>query len=78
MCDVCHQSPCNPLCPCAPEPPEVYSCKWCGESIVHGDEYMELDGDYYHLEDCASDAAMSLLLEKCGARKGIAEVEPWD
>jgi len=45
------------------------------EYIVAEDEYLELDGDYYHLEDCASDTALTLLLEKCGATRGVAEAE---
>lgn len=77
MCDVCHMTPCHPRCPNAPEPPKVYTCKYCGEAIVDGDEYLEVDGDYYHLEDCASDVAMKLLLEQFGATKGVAEVDRW-
>lgn len=73
MCDVCRRSPCDPRCPNAPDPPTVYTCKWCGEPIVPGEEYLEFDGDYYHLEDCADSVAISLLTEKCGAKKGIAE-----
>ena len=42
-----------------------------------GDEYLEVDGDYYHLEDCANDVAMDLLLERFGATKGVAEVDRW-
>ena len=44
---------------------------------MDGDEYLEVDGDYYHLEDCASDVAMKLLLERVGATKGVAEVDRW-
>ena len=36
MCDVCHMTPCHPRCPNAPEPPKVYTCKYCGEAIVDG------------------------------------------
>lgn len=75
MCMICHQSPCHPRCPNAPDPPAVYTCKHCGEPITAGDEYLEIDGAYYHLEDCASDAAMDILLNKCGARTGVAEVD---
>mgnify|MGYP001668261291 FL=1 len=77
MCDVCHATPCDPRCPNAPDPPAVYTCKHCGESIVPGDEYMEVDGDYYHLEDCAGDAALSILKDQFGARTGVAEVDRW-
>ena len=37
-----------------------------------GDEYYELDGDYYH-EDCFEDNAAAILTEVFGARKGVAE-----
>lgn len=79
MCDVCMRTPCDPRCPNAPDPPTIYTCKYCGEPIIPGDEYLELDGDYYHMDDCANDVAISLLLEKCGATKGVAEEddEPW-
>lgn len=77
MCDVCHATPCDPRCPNAPDPPAVYTCKYCGEPIVPGDEYMEVDGDYYHLEDCAGDAALSILKDQFGARTGVAEVDRW-
>lgn len=74
MCEICHQCPCAPRCPNAPEPPTVYTCKHCGEPIVVGDDYFELDGDYYH-EECFCDSAIDLLIEKFGARCGVAEVD---
>lgn len=78
MCSVCLRSSCHPRCPYAPDPPAIYTCKYCGEPIIPGEAYLELDGDYYHMDDCANEAAISLLLEKYGATKGIAEdVEPW-
>lgn len=72
MCDVCRQTPCNPRCPNAPEPQAVYTCKICGESIVEGDEYYEMDGEFYH-EECFEDAAVKILMDECGAMKGTAE-----
>ena len=75
MCQICHMSRCPSGCPNAPDPPTIFTCKHCNEPITPGEEYLEVDGDYYHLEDCASDAALSLLLERFGARKGVAEVE---
>lgn len=48
MCDICRQTPCHPCCPNAPDPVAIYTCKYCGEDIVEGDEYVEIDGDYYH------------------------------
>ncbi len=75
MCAVCQRSPCDSRCPNAPDPPTVFTCKYCGEPITPGEEFMEIDGDHYHLEDCAQDAALSLLLDRFGAVKGVAEVE---
>lgn len=72
MCSVCRQCPCHPMCPNASEPPAVYICESCKEPIRAGDEYFELDGDYWH-EECASDNAMEILTEHCGGTKGTAE-----
>ncbi len=75
MCDICLRSPCLPRCPNAPEPATIYTCAYCGEPIIEGDEYMKFDGDYYHLEDCAQDVALTILLDKGGAERGTAEVD---
>ena len=78
MCDVCHMSRCPAGCPNALDPPEVFTCKHCKEPIRAGEEYLEVDGDYFHLEDCASDAALPLLLDRFGARQGVAgEADKW-
>lgn len=53
MCDVCHQYPCHPSCPNAPEPPAVEDCMGCNEAIRVGDEYYEIDG-YAYCDDCIS------------------------
>lgn len=72
MCSECRQHPCHPRCPNAPEPPAVYTCEGCKEPIRAGEEYFEMDGDYWH-EECASDNAMAILTERCGGRTGTAE-----
>lgn len=72
MCDVCHMTPCDSRCPNAPDPPTVYTCKLCGEPIVVGDDYYEMDGEFYH-EDCFEESAVDILLNECGAMKGVAE-----
>lgn len=74
MCEICRQSPCNPRCPNAPEPPAVYTCKICGEPIVEGDDYYEMDAEFYH-EECFEDNAVKILMDECGAMKGVAEME---
>lgn len=75
MCDICGRTPCDSRCPNAPDPDAIFICKWCHEPIAIGEEYLEFGGDYYHLEECASDAAISLLTKECGARIGVAEEE---
>lgn len=74
MCSECHMSPCHPRCPNAPEPPKVYTCKICGEPIVEGEEYYEMDAEFYH-EECFEDNAVQILMDECGAMKGTAEFE---
>lgn len=74
MCAICMKSPCDSRCPNAPEPPAVYTCKSCGESIEVGEEYFELGGDHYH-DDCFRDEAVQILLDDYGATSGVAELE---
>lgn len=76
MCAICMRTPCDPRCPNAPDPPEVHTCKHCGESIAPGDEFFEVDGDFYHGE-CFMDCAANILVNQFGARKGVAEVDRW-
>lgn len=59
MCDICHQVPCHPRCPNAPEPATVYECAFCGEPIVVGDYYYHHEGQYYH-ENCFEDNSASI------------------
>lgn len=72
MCAECHQIPCHPCCPNAPEPKSIYICECCRESICEGDDYLEIDCGYYH-EECVKENALKILIEVCGARKGKAE-----
>lgn len=71
MCAICGQTFCPSSCPNADEATPVYTCKYCGEDIVDGEEYVEIDGDYYHLYDCIENVTVELLLEN-GATKGVA------
>lgn len=74
MCQLCRSYPCNPSCPNAPAPPAFGRCKWCKDEILAGDEYVDLDGDYYHV-DCFDDAAVEILYEEYGAIRREAEVD---
>lgn len=47
MCEECHQHPCVPGCPNAPEPPIAGKCKECGETIYLGEDATTLDGKMY-------------------------------
>ena len=62
MCDICHHSPCLHGCPNEPDAEAVYTCSFCGEDIVEGDEYVEFDHEYYH-ENCFDDAAPNILID---------------
>jgi hypothetical protein len=54
MCDICLSTPCLPQCPNAPDPPMVYKCINCGEKILEGDGYYDIDGEIW-CEDCIED-----------------------
>lgn len=56
-----------------PEPETAYICKSCGDPICVGEEMITLDGEHYHT-DCFKESAFELLIEKCGAMVGVAEV----
>lgn len=51
MCEICRQYICPANCPNAPEPPVFAECSGCGTPILDGDDYYDVDGDYY-CEDC--------------------------
>ncbi len=74
MCIQCGMTPCHRGCSNAQDPPKVYHCKYCGEDIVEGEEYVELEGEHYH-QECFEDNAVLILMEEYGAIKGVAEVE---
>lgn len=54
-----------------PEPIAACICSCCRQPIVDGEECMEFDGEYYHL-DCFKDNAVDILCQ-LGARRTIAE-----
>lgn len=47
MCDVCHQYPCHPRCPNAPDPPSVFVCSGSGRDIYEGEDYWDLLGEQF-------------------------------
>lgn len=49
MCEYCRTTPHHPRCPLADKPQTDINCSCCNEGIVLGDEYIEVDGNYYHL-----------------------------
>jgi len=61
VCAICLKSPCDSRCPNAPEPKAVYTCKYCDEGIIAGDEYAEINGDYYHIDCLEGMTARELL-----------------
>lgn len=55
MCQECHQSPCHPRCPNAPEPKAVFICSGRGEEIFEGDDYWDILGEQF-CEECIKNA----------------------
>lgn len=55
MCDVCRKIPCDSRCPNAPEPPAVFICSNCGESIYNGDYYWDIMNEQF-CENCVDEA----------------------
>lgn len=51
MCCECHQNPCHPRCPNAPEPLIFAECDACEAPIYDGEDYFEL-GDHKFCEAC--------------------------
>lgn len=51
MCEICRQFKCPSACPNSPAPPVFSKCYGCGADILDGDEYYDIDGDYY-CENC--------------------------
>ncbi len=74
MCAICMKSPCDSRCPNAPDPPAVFNCKGCGEGILVGDEYAEIDGERYHIE-CLDDMTTLEILKLFDVEIQTAEME---
>lgn len=55
MCNICHQSPCHPRCPNAPDPLTVFECSDCSHEIYEGETYWELLGEQ-HCAYCIDEA----------------------
>lgn len=75
MCDICQRSQCLPRCPNADSPEKVYECDCCGESIVEGEEYVEIEDKYFH-KSCIEDemSAYEIVTDVLGYRFKEAEV----
>ena len=50
-CECCRMYTCPSSCPNAPDPPVFAECVGCGNDILDGDDYYDINGDYY-CEDC--------------------------
>lgn len=74
MCSICHNSPCLARCPNADEPKAVYECNYCGEGIVRGEEYVEIEDKYFH-KSCIEDSmtAREIVIDVLGCRFREAE-----
>ena len=72
-------TPCHNNCPNAEDPPAIYTCFECHDGISVGDEYVNIDGEYYHL-DCLKEMDIKDLLKLFGHfAKEAEEITPeWD
>lgn len=55
MCTECHQHPCHPRCPNAPDPIAVFICAGCGQEIYDGEDYWDIMGEQF-CRKCIDDA----------------------
>ena len=55
MCSVCGRNPCDSRCPNADEAPVFARCEICGEPIYDGDDYYDIDNEYW-CEECVHNA----------------------
>ena len=55
MCDICHQVPCHPRCPNAPDPIPVFICSGCGQDIYEGEDVYHILGEQF-CERCINEA----------------------
>ena len=65
MCQECKQYPCHPRCPNAPGPSPLFKCEDCNDGIIAGEEYVSIDGKYYHFE-CLESRCTKELIELLG------------
>lgn len=73
MCSECLSTPCHPRCPNAPDPEHIYECEFCDGGITSGEDFVEIDGKYYH-KDCLS---VDDLLELLDIDVQVALGEGW-
>lgn len=65
-CEYCHTLPHLPGCPGDPEPRAVHRCKRCKEGITEGEEFYDIDGEYYHVECVEEDMSVTEILRLLG------------
>ena len=63
MCDYCHSFPHLAGCPNQPEPKAVFTCEYCREAIVAGDEYITVGGNFYHVSCIAEEMNVYEILD---------------
>ena len=64
MCEFCHYYDCPPGCPNYSEE-IIEMCSYCNEAIVEGDDYVDIDGEFYHAE-CLEELGAKETLKLCG------------
>ena len=64
MCRECPLTRCDFRCPEAPDPPSVFVCSGCGESIYEGEDYWDILGEQW-CESCIDKAKGVAVYDPC-------------
>lgn len=74
MCEQCHLSVCSSRCPNAPAAHGAYTCAYCGENILPGEEAVRVGGSCYH-QECLENNAVDILFQNFGAEAFTAAAQ---
>lgn len=61
MCSECLKTPCDSRCPNAPAPEPIFECEFCDDGIVPGDDFVEINGKYYHVDHLTVEELLELM-----------------
>jgi len=77
LVDCCGRSPHDYRCPHATEPQAIYTCSTCREHIFEGEEYYELDENFYHTDCLSEEVAANFIKEFFPVSEMIEVLKPF-